>query len=474
VQIRATLSALTDVSSNKNSRKTLGSMQLFALAFGAILGAGWIIAVGQWIAKAGPMGAVIGFLGGTVVLAFIALCYADLGTRYPETGGEVVYAQKLFGSAAAYYTGWFLAIVYIAVCAFSAISMGWILESLFPGYEGRVLYTILGEDIHIVGLLAGLASVVLVAVLSHIGLHATTTLQDSLMVLMVLAFLIFIAAGLFVGQISNLNPWFSRDPQGHLWPGAMQVFVTAPFWFSGFSVASQALGEKSDSTQQRRLGLVFLAAIGAAFLFYSLVVLVTAAALPRMELLALALPASGAFLRTLHSALFGKLILLTGLCGLLISLNAVFYSATRVLYSLGLAGLIPRSFATLNIRSGSPGVAVAFVTLLTLIGTLLGRGAIAPLVDSTSIILAGIYIMVCFGTVLARRRQKRSSSVIDSSEPGVGLPVVASILTVGLAAVALTTPWLGPGVRIPPEILLVVVAGIMGIAFRRLQQRSGN
>ncbi|MGH8137878.1 MAG: hypothetical protein ACREVV_06740 [Steroidobacteraceae bacterium] len=35
---------------------TIRPLQLFSLALGAILGAGWIIAVGQWIAEAGPFG----------------------------------------------------------------------------------------------------------------------------------------------------------------------------------------------------------------------------------------------------------------------------------------------------------------------------------------------------------------------------------------------------------------------------------
>jgi basic amino acid/polyamine antiporter, APA family len=444
-------------------RGSIGRFQLFSLAFGAILGAGWIVAVGDWLRAAGPIGTVCAFVAGAAVLSLIAACYAELGKLYPVTGGEVVYAERLFNREIAFYTGWFLAIVYVGVCAFSAISLGWIIEALAPGSSGPVLYTILGHAIHLMGLAAGLTALALVWAANHSGVRAATRLQDALTVTMIAAFIAFVIVGLTAGRAANLNPWFGSNELGVHWPGIVQVFVTSPFWFSGFAVVSQALGEQRDPKERRSLAPVFLSAIGMACLFYCLVVIAAAAALPRAQLLALDLPAAGAFTSTFHSTWLAKLVLTIGLLGLLIALNAIFYSATRVLFALARGGMFPGPLGHLNSR-GSPFVACVVVALLSVVGTILGRGAIEPLVDATAIVLSGIYLMVCVAAARARRNMKIGA---------VWLPRVAGSCTVLLIATAFYLAWRGSQRGMPPEFTLLAVATGLGIVFRLWPRRAG-
>jgi APA family basic amino acid/polyamine antiporter len=437
-------------------RGSIGRFQLFSLAFGAILGAGWIVAVGDWLRAAGPLGTVCAFVAGAAVLSLIAACYAELGKLYPVTGGEVIYAERLFNREIAFYTGWFLAIVYVGVCAFSAISLGWIIEALAPGSSGPVLYTVLGHAIHFMGLTAGLTAVALVWAVNHSGVRAATRLQDALTVTMIAAFIAFVVVGLMAGRTANLDPWFGSGESRVGWSGIVQVFVTSPFWFSGFAVVSQALGEQADSAERRALGPVFLSAIGMACLFYCLVVIAAAAALPRADLLVLDLPAAGAFATTFHSAWLAKLVLTIGLLGLLIALNAIFYSATRVLFALARGGMFPEPLGVLNSR-GAPVVACLIVALLSAFGTILGRGAIEPLVDATAIILSGIYLMVCVAAGRARRNKKITAA---------WLPRVASFCTFLLIGTSLYLTWHSSHRGMPPELTLLVVATGLGLLFR--------
>ena len=444
-------------------RGAIGRFQLFSLAFGAILGAGWIVAVGDWVRAAGPMGTVCAFVAGAAVLSSVAACYAELGKLYPVTGGEVVYAERLFNREIAYYTGWFLAIVYVGVCAFSAISLGWIIEALAPDRSGPVLYTVLGHAIHSTGLAAGLTAVALVWAVNHAGVRAATRLQDALTITMIAAFIGFIIVGLMTGRAANLYPWFGSSGSGDRWPGIVQVFVTSPFWFSGFAVVSQALGEQA-STERQGLGAVFLSAISMACLFYCLVVIAAAAALPRAQLLVLDLPAAGAFASTFHSTWLAQLVLMIGLLGLLIALNAIFYSATRVLFALARGGMFPKPLSALNSR-GAPSVACILVAVLSALGTILGRGAIEPLVDATAIILSGIYLMVCLAAARARRHTKIEA---------VWLPRVAAFCTVLLIATALYLAWRNSRRGMPPEITLLAIATGLGLLFRlTLSRRAG-
>ena len=67
-------------------QRAIGKGQFFTLAFGTIIGVGWIIYLGYWLAPAGPLGAAIGFGAGTLLIALIGLCYAEMASMFPVSG----------------------------------------------------------------------------------------------------------------------------------------------------------------------------------------------------------------------------------------------------------------------------------------------------------------------------------------------------------------------------------------------------
>ncbi len=53
-------------------KRAISGFGFFALAFGSMIGVGWITALGGWFEQAGPVGAMIAFAaGGTIMLAFV-------------------------------------------------------------------------------------------------------------------------------------------------------------------------------------------------------------------------------------------------------------------------------------------------------------------------------------------------------------------------------------------------------------------
>ena len=64
-------------------KKELKLRQLFSLAFGTIIGVGWVTVLGDWLTQAGSLGAVIAFLAGGVVMIFIGLTYSEMAAMYP-------------------------------------------------------------------------------------------------------------------------------------------------------------------------------------------------------------------------------------------------------------------------------------------------------------------------------------------------------------------------------------------------------
>src|SRR5690606_29587526 len=104
--------------------------QLFALAFGSIIGSSWVVLLGDWFHLAGPAGALIGFAAGGLVMMLISACYAELTARMPEAGGEFVYSLHVFGPKVAFIVGWFFTLCLLAITVFEAIALSWMVQVL--------------------------------------------------------------------------------------------------------------------------------------------------------------------------------------------------------------------------------------------------------------------------------------------------------------------------------------------------------
>ena len=61
-------------------RKVLARAMSFknylGLGLGSIIGVGWVVVAGDWLVRGGPLGAILGFVLGGVLLTVIGLCYA--------------------------------------------------------------------------------------------------------------------------------------------------------------------------------------------------------------------------------------------------------------------------------------------------------------------------------------------------------------------------------------------------------------
>ncbi|MDX2059423.1 MAG: hypothetical protein SFV24_16550 [Gemmatimonadales bacterium] len=69
-------------------KKSLGGVQFFSIGSGGIVGVGWIVYMGLWFGQAGPVGTVLAFLIGGLLMSLVALCYAEVGSMYPVAGAR--------------------------------------------------------------------------------------------------------------------------------------------------------------------------------------------------------------------------------------------------------------------------------------------------------------------------------------------------------------------------------------------------
>lgn len=442
-------------------KRDVGAFQFFAFAFGAVVGVGWAVVLGDWLRQAGPLGAMLGLAAGGLVIVVIGLCYGEIAPLIPASGGEMAFAYEVFGERAGFVMGWLLAFTYVVVGAYEAISIGWILSALLPGIEGPVLYTSLGTDVRAGSLALGLAGMAVLTWVNLRGIRASGRTQDALVVVLLVLASLFIVSGIVRGDAANLQPYFQRSAGGSIWPGVLSLFMTASFWFGGFNVIPVMMEERASRTSLRRVGVMIVLAIVIGIVFKTSVILSASMTTPWAQLMEMEIPVATAFERAFGSAIMGKLVLFTALLGLLSTWNAMFVCGSRLLFALGRSHLILPALGRVHATHGSPAAAIVFTGVSAGVVTLLGRNAILPIVTAASSCLALSYLLTCVAVVRLRRTRPEADRPfrVPGGLPTMIVAIVGSAFSFGLS---LYQPWADAKGRLPLEWVMLVSWLVLG------------
>lgn len=445
-------------------KKAVGAGQFFTIAFGTIIGVGWVIYLGYWLEPAGPAGAALGFAAGTALVALIGLCYAEMAAMFPVSGGEVAYTYEAFGTGVSFITGWLLAFIYTAVTSWEAIAVGVLARDLFPGLVGPHLYSVFGTPVHAGPLLLGLVAMVFFTTLNYRGVRGAARVQDVLTYSFLAVCILFIGAGIAYGDATNLSPAFVRSESGSVLPGVVAAFITAPFFLAGFDVIPQVMEERKDETSPAQAARMIVLALVAAGVFYVLVIFSASMVAPWERLLEYeSLPAARAFEEAFNSPFLSRAILVAAFIGILTTFNAVFMGASRVLFALSRAHMIPPQLSWVHPRFDSPGSAVLFVGILGTLGVVLGEGAIRPVVNVATMGFGIAFGLVSWGVI--RLRSTRPGAHRPYRVPGGVLTAWAAVLASALFVYLAATDPYEAGAGIPLEWILFGVALILGWFF---------
>ena len=133
--------------SEGNFVRVLKNQDVLALAFGAMVGWGWVVLAGSWVQTAGSWGSMFAFGIGGVVVILIGLTYAELASAMPLTGGEHVYSYRALGMGASFICTWSIILGYVSVVAFEAVALPTVVEELFPNYKVGLMWNVAGWDV---------------------------------------------------------------------------------------------------------------------------------------------------------------------------------------------------------------------------------------------------------------------------------------------------------------------------------------
>jgi basic amino acid/polyamine antiporter, APA family len=451
-------------------RRVIRPAGFFALSFGSMVGSGWIIVLGEWLKRAAPGGALLALLAGGALMALIGCCYAELAARLPRAGGEFLYALEGLGRTVAFIVGWFITLFLVSLCAFEATALAWLVTELFPTAQPQPLYRILGEPVTTAALALGITGAAAVCVLNLCGVRASVAFQRIVTFTFIAVMAGLIIAGLVFGSSKNLRPMFAT-PDGHPWSsGAFWIFAMCAMLLNGFQSALYVIEERAPDVSVRAATLSMVAGIIGAAVFYAAIVLAAGSVMPWRQILSAHLPAVAAFDVLSPSGTVGKIILLVSIASLAKTWNALLLMASRIVLAQSRAGMLPAALARLNQRAGAPANAIVLVTSISVLGMLLGKGALIPIMNMATICIAFIMALT-LGVLLELRRQGLRSPgyAVPGGTPAVLVCCAGALLMAGFAFFA---PLLQNPGHIPLEWMLMAVWAALGLIFSRLAARE--
>ena len=80
----------------------LGLLDYFALGCGTIIGVGWLVVMGDWLHRGGPLGAAL-IVGAAILL--IGYVYGRFVMLLPDAAGEIAYTAEVFPATVSFATG---------------------------------------------------------------------------------------------------------------------------------------------------------------------------------------------------------------------------------------------------------------------------------------------------------------------------------------------------------------------------------
>jgi APA family basic amino acid/polyamine antiporter len=454
--------------------KAIGRTGYFTLAFGAIVGSGWVVVLGEWFNRAAPGGTMLGLLAGAAIMMAIGTCYAELATRLPRAGGEFLYTLESFGPLPAFLIGWFIALNAIAVAAFEAIALAWFLMTLFPQLDSGLAWSAFARPVQGEAVIIGTAGAIAVAALHYSGARAAVAFQNYVTISFIAVMVVLIATGVLAGHPGNLLPAFTPTGNGSWLTGAVWIFATSAFFLNGFQAAIHAFEERRPEVSARDAVLAMLLAIGAAGLFYCSLIIATGFAAPWRELVGSDLPAVAAFGKLPFGNVFATLVLVAAAASLAKTWTAVTLIASRLIFAQARLGYLPSALARVHAQRQVPTVAILFVMCCTLVGILLGKSAVLAIVNMSAICVA-LSFVVCIACLLRQRR-------VCSATPTFQVPFGKSLIWIALcgssvmAVAGILEPLRRTPKGMPLEWTLILGWGALGftawVIARRLNVRQ--
>lgn len=367
-------------------KNKVSAIDFFCIGFGAIVGVGWAVSINSWIGgSGGPLPAAFGYIMALVLMIPISLCYCELCSMLPVSGGGMAYAFRAFGDNIAFISGWAAFGAFITIIPWEAIYVVDILSIIFPILKtGSPLYTLAGADIYIGHIVVGTVISIALFMINRKGVSSSAALQRVLCLALVGAGILAMICATFKLDFNNFYPLYENIGSGthnSFMGGAFSILASVPFFLAGFETIPQ--GIESAGGETKSIGKTVVLTVVFSCLFYALLLFTLGGALPWKEFLNFDAPAAANLFKVLYPGSVGQilymLILVGAICGLLTTWNGFMMASSQILMAMARVSIVPISLAKQHPEYKTPINALKVSLVASLIGPFLGSGLIGSL-----------------------------------------------------------------------------------------------
>ncbi|MBC5635685.1 APC family permease [Ornithinibacillus sp. BX22] len=390
--------------------KSLKPHWVWAIALGSAIGWGAFVQPVNWMSTAGPLGVILGFAIGGLLMILIAVSYGFLIKSFPVSGGEFAYAYVSLGRTHAFISGWFLTLGYICIVALNASALALMFKFVFPKFiQNMQLYEVAGWDVYFTEIIVATVALALFGYFNVKNTSFSGRLQFIFCCVMILAIvtLTFLVGSQPGVGFANIEPLFPTGTTA--FAAIISIVAIAPWAYVGFDNVPQAAEEFNFSTK-KAFGLIVFAIIAAAIL-YSLMIIATSMAAPWTDLVdAGHIWGTGAAIQDILGTT-GLLILVVALSmGIFTGLNGFILSSSRLLFAMARAKFIPEAFAKVHPKYKTPYWGIIFTVIIALFAPWFGREALLWVVDMSSVGVTIAYFYSCYAAFTFIRKSKAKST----------------------------------------------------------------
>ncbi|ADB62092.1 amino acid permease-associated region [Haloterrigena turkmenica DSM 5511] len=420
--------------------RTLGLTGGLAIGIGTMIGAGIFVFPGLAVGRAGPAAAG-SFAIGAVVALLVALPASELATAMPKSGGGYYFISRALGTLAGAVVGLSLWFGLVFATAFYLVGFGY--------------YAV--DTLAELGIAVGEGLVIPVAVLFGAGftvLNVTGTenaakLQNGIVALLLSILVAFLGYGGLdaVGLVGE-----PATPERFAPFGAMSVFTTAALVFTsylGFAQVATVAGEMKDPG--RNLPLAMVGSVLTVGLLYVVTIFVATSAFGSERLSTFGETAMVEVGRHYLGTAGAVAIVFGGLLATMSSANASVLSTSRAIYAVSKDALLPRRASRINLRYGTPHVALGMAggPILVLTAT----GQVELLAEVASVLHLVMYGLICVALIALRRNEP------DWYDPDFRVPGYPVVPALGAVASFVMIGFMQPASQVVGVAIMVATAG---------------
>ena len=350
----------------------------FALAFGVMVGTAWLVVMDDILERGGPLGALLGFTTGALMMLPIGYVYGHLVRAVPDAAAEAAYIALFFPASVSFATGWMVFLSYFLTCPFEGLAAGRIAGYLFPSLNQFELYRLGGYPVYLPHLLLGLLITVALTWVNYRGIKAGARLAKTTTFTFLALVVVFALAGYWHGSPENLHPLFSHSPL----ISVLLVWQIVPWLLSGFESVGKYVEEASPDFGGRGFFIAIALTIFTGLAFFWVVISAVAYVAPWQSLKSSQqFPTAVAFERALHAHWIVGLIMASALVGVVQAFNANLIASSRLLFAMGRRNLLAPRIAYVHPVNQTPSTAVIAVGLATALAMLLGEAGLVPILE---------------------------------------------------------------------------------------------